>query len=107
MATQEEIDRLVLLVGNEMLTNEQFGQILDSAEGDLDLAAASVWEVRAGRYHGLVDISESGSSRSMGDMYKNAIEMAKYFRGKRADDIVDPGEPVPSLRSTTRRIVRE
>lgn len=105
MATQEEIDQLVLLVGNEMLTEQQFGDVLDVNEGDMDLAAAQVWEIRAGRYHGLVDISESGSSRSMGSMYKNALEMAKFYRGKRADDIPDPGEPI--LRSTTRRIVRE
>jgi hypothetical protein len=107
MATQEEIDQLVLLVGNEMLSEQQFGQIIDFVNGDMDLAAAQVWEVRAGRYHGLVNISESGSSRNMGDMYKNALEMAKFYRSKKVDGIVDPGQPEPVMASRTRRIVRE
>lgn len=106
MATQEEIDRLVLLVGTEILTPQQMGQILDANDGDLDLSAAEVWEIRAGRYHGLVDISESGSSRSMGDMYKNALELAKFYRNKKNDGITDPQEPGSGV-TRTRRIVRE
>lgn len=107
MATELEITRLKLLVGAELMTDEQLGQVWDTQGGDIDLAAATVWEIRAGKYHTMVNISESGSSRQMGDMHKNALAMAEWYRKKRADSIEDPGEPeVPVGRTTTRRIVR-
>lgn len=108
MATEEQIAMFKLIVGNELFTEDQLGQVLDEQEGDFDLAAAQVWEIRAGKYHTMVNMTESGSTRNMGDMHKNALSLATYYRKKREDSIVDPGEePEPVGRARTRRIVRE
>lgn len=41
--------------------------------------AADIWREKAASYAGLVSVSESGSSRQMSDLHKNAIAMAKAF----------------------------
>lgn len=82
MATSEQLNQLILMVGTEMLTEDQLRAVIDLNEGDMDASAAQVWEIRAGRYHGLVNISESGSSRSMGDLHKNALALAAMYRSK-------------------------
>lgn len=112
MANPSDLATFTLLVGPDGFTAEQLEQILDTHTSeagvvDTDMAAASVWEIRAGRYHALTNMSESGSSRNLGDLYKNAIAMATYFRKKREDDILDPGEPAPAkARTRTTAIVR-
>lgn len=105
MAEEAQIQELILLVGQEMLTPQQFSQVIDLNDGNMTRSAAQVWEIRAGRYHGLVNISESGSSRNMGDMYKNAIEMAKYYRQKAAEEEEGPGAEDDGV-TRTRAIVR-
>jgi hypothetical protein len=102
MANPDQIAILRTRVG-EGFSDIELGAILDRFKGDMDLATAEVWEIRAGQYSALVDMSESGSSRSMSQMYKNAIELARYFRKKHDDDIVDPGE---LGRTHTRKITR-
>lgn len=42
-------------------------------------AAAVIWREKAAATSGLVDVSESGSSRKLSDVSKNALEMAKGF----------------------------
>jgi hypothetical protein len=107
MAEQTDIDFLMMLVGTELIEEGQFGTILDAQDGNVTLAAAQVWEIRAGKYSTLVDISESGSSRSMGKMYENALKMAEYYRKKAGDEIADPDDPEPVVGVTrTRPIVR-
>lgn len=103
--TDEDLEVLTMLVGGTDFSEDELKAIL-SREKNVNLAAAYFWEVRAGRYHGLVDISESGSSRKMSDLYQNALAMAKYFRQKAVDDIQDPGEEDPRGRTRTGQIVR-
>lgn len=106
MATSEQIEALRLLLGGANdLSDTEMGQIIDYNLEDMDASAAYVWEIRAAKYHGLVNVSESGSSRSLGDMYKNAINMALYYRGKKTDGVDDPDDP-PAARTRTGRIVR-
>lgn len=108
MAEQGDIDALKLLVGSELLDDTALGKVLDLNENNYTLAAAQVWEIRAGKYSTLVDVTESGSSRALGKMHSNALEMAKFYRQKASDSIVDPDdEPVVVAPSRTRRIVRE
>lgn len=71
---------------------------------DLNLVAAEAWTIRAGRYHALVNTSESGSSRSMGDLYKNALAMAAMYRGL-YDKENAPAESA-SGRTRTGKVVR-
>jgi hypothetical protein len=106
MATQDQIEALKLLLGGGGdINDEQLAYIIDYNLEDMDASAAYAWEIRAAKYHGLVNVSESGSSRSLGDMYKNAIAMAMFYRGKKTDGVVDPDDP-PAGRTRTGRIVR-
>ncbi len=71
---------------------------------NLDRAAMLVWERKAARYADLVTTSESGSTRQLSDLHKNALAMARSYREK-----VSSGEPVvvpPERRPRTRRITR-
>jgi hypothetical protein len=103
MASDEERKTLTLIVGGANdFTEEQLNSIIDANSEDVDAQAAVVWEVRAGKYHGLVNVSESGSSRQLSDMHKNALAMASYYRNK---GVELPGT-VPTGRTRVGRIVR-
>lgn len=105
MADPQDVTTLILMVGPDLLTSQEFEQLIDLNDDNLNLAAAQVWEIRAGKYHGLVDISESGSSRKMSDMHKNALALAAMYRGK--ETTVEPEVPDSAGVTRTRRIVRE
>ena len=62
----------------EPYTDDVLSSIIDSA-GTVRKAAKSVWESKAGSVAHLVNISEAGSSRSMGDIHKNFLIMAGRF----------------------------
>ncbi len=70
----------------------------------LELAAAGIWEWKAAKYASLVNVSESGSSRNLGDAHKNALSMAGYFK-KKSQDAETPVDEGRYAR--TRAIVRE
>jgi hypothetical protein len=68
-------------------TDEKLGALIDGF-GTLNAAASSGWSTKAARYSELVNVSESGSSRSLGDLFSRAMQMAKYYRD--LDDVEDP-----------------
>lgn len=68
---------------------------------DTRAVAGAVWESKAAEYVGLVNVSESGSSRSMGEKFDHAVTMAKRF----AADSPLPAE-TPALRPRSTRMVR-
>lgn len=74
---------------------------LDRSQGEVNTAAAAVWGVKAGQLSTLVNVSESGSSRSLGDLHKNALAMQKQYASLASAAIVEV-----SNRPRTRRIVR-
>ena len=90
MASAEDIATLRRITnepGNDQYTDEALSAYLD-AEGSVDAAAAVIWEEKAARASNLVNVSESGSSRSLNQIYSNALEMAKFYSG-RANDTVE------------------
>lgn len=106
MATPEDV-ALVREYINEL--NEDNGwtdaRIATFVDGTTNTAyaAADIWAVKAGTFAGLVNVSESGSSRNLGDLLKQAKEMEAHYR-KRGDAIdapvaVDSG---PVIRRLTR-----
>jgi hypothetical protein len=104
MADDADIARVRLALGPNVLDDATLGQIIDaSSSDDYRIWIAESWDAAAARYHALVNISESGSSRSMGDMYKNALSMAAGYRKQVSDEAI---VVVTSGRSTTRRITR-
>jgi hypothetical protein len=102
MATQEEIDQARTLVPDTTLTDEQINAIIDGSDC-MNQAVGKIWGELAGRLSNLVNISEAGSSRSMGDLQKNALAMAKYYADMGCGDIAT--EDVVK-RTRTRAIVR-
>lgn len=105
MATEDQILELRTLV-NETAegcewTDEELGAAIDSTE-TMNGAASKVWYLKAGRFSTLVDVSESGSSRKLGDLYKNALAMGKYYgdADQQEEDVVVDVPIVRRIRRT-------
>jgi hypothetical protein len=81
MATAEEVDVLKRLgsSAHENYTEIELGALIDSLT--LNGAAAQLWRETASATTQLVDVSESGSSRKMSDVHRNALSMAGYYQG--------------------------
>lgn len=106
MATVEQIKTLRGMIDEQDSTTYDditLAAQIDQADGDVDLAAASIWEQKAARFSTLVDTSESGSSRSNSQVYKNARDMAAYYAGK----VQTVTEVAATARPTTRTAVRK
>lgn len=90
MATAEEIAAFRLLIdeANDALPYDDasLSLRLDDATST-EALAKQIWLEKAASYAALVNVSESGSSRSMSDLHKNALNMAKTFGD------VDPAGP--------------
>lgn len=82
MATDAEVYRLRMLIAEptDVLpwTDAALEKILDDA-GDEALAAHQIWTAKAAAAADLVNVSEGGSSRSLGDLHEQALAMAKHF----------------------------
>lgn len=105
-ANDQDVIYLKTLIGDTTLTDEQLKILMDQSlneDGSVNFnkSAATVWGSKAAEFASLVNVSESGSSRSLGDLYKNALAMQKSFEAKDAAAIV-----AVSRRSRTRAIVR-
>lgn len=82
MASAAEIARLRLLVAEPdatTYTDEDLSTRLDGVQGNQNQAAASIWREKAAQAAGLVDTSEGGSSRKLGDLHEQALGMSAYF----------------------------
>lgn len=106
MATVEDIELLREFVGEpgpeNGWTDERLSRFSDRAE-TLLFAAADVWAVKAGEYAGLVNVSESGSSRNLGDLLKQARAMEEYYRSRAiADSTPDAVADGPVIRRISR-----
>lgn len=90
MAAGDYIGRVRLLAdiqGDEMFTDTELLEFLNGATSttgvtSVNLAVADIWRAKAGKYASLADVTEAGSSRKLGDLYKHALEMAAAFQGK-------------------------
>lgn len=102
MATADEIAAFRLLIAEadeETYTDAQLSALLDASTSP-NAAAGQIWTQKAASFSTLVNVSESGSSRSLGDLQKNALAMAKVFGDTAAGD----QDTAPGLR--IRRITR-
>ena len=101
MATAADIDQLRAFV-NEPSDEDPYSDTSLTALIDamgVREAAAQVWRQKAAAVADLVNVSESGSSRSLGSLYTQYLAMAKEF-GDTSDTGSDIGRP------RTTRIVR-
>lgn len=103
MATADEIAALRLLIAEsinaEPYTDARLSVRIDAA-GDLNTVAAEVWQEKAAKYADLVDTSEGGSSRKMGDLHEQALNMVAHFRS------IVPSGLVPVGGTRIRRLTR-
>lgn len=96
MATPEQIAELRLLIAEPddapPYTDAFLGALIDANGGEQNKSAFTVWTQKAASAAELVDISEGGSSRKMGDVYEQALSMAKFF-GDQTPGGVTPEAP--------------
>jgi len=55
------------------------GAFIDAASS-LDAAIVEIWTEKAAKYASLVDVTESGSSRSLSNLQKQALSMAARYQ---------------------------
>lgn len=106
MASPDQIAQLRLLIaeptGVEPYTDSALNARIDTDGGDLYLTASKIWTEKAAAAATLVDTSEGGSSRKMGDVYEQALAMAKAMQAQ----IVTPLEPTSTRRTVVSRLRR-
>lgn len=85
MATAEEIAQLRLLVAEpdpvEPYTDVKLGARIDASDS-LERVAYDIWTEKAAATAMLVDVSEGGSSRKMGDLHEQALAMKAEFASR-------------------------
>lgn len=100
MASAEEIAALRLLIGQPddvaPYTDAELSDRIDET-GDLDLLAYNIWTEKAASYSDVVDMTESGSSRSLSQLQKNALSMAATFENRIQEPQPSPGTKVHRL----------
>lgn len=78
MSTEEDLRRLTDEPSdNSKYTSERLAAILAVHKGDINLAAAQVWNEKAAKYAQLVDMQEGDTKRNLSDLMGNALKMAK------------------------------
>ena len=106
MATAAEIAAFRLLIDEQddkdPYTDAALGARLDVATSPQALAGA-IWMEKAAAYAALVDVSESGSSRSLGQLQDKALAMAKVFQSA---DPTAPGTGVAVRGTRMSRLTR-
>jgi hypothetical protein len=72
-----------------------------AADGTYDLRAiaAAIWEMKAAKYVTLANTSESGSSRSLSQIFEHAQAMANYFKNS-----LTTGDPTAVFPRSTRMV---
>lgn len=80
MATDDELDALHraadIPASDTTYPDDLLADIIDST-GSVTAAAAQIWREKAAAYAKMVTMAESGSSRTLSDLHKNALTMAE------------------------------
>jgi hypothetical protein len=88
VATTEEVAELRRMIAEPSettYTDLALSALIDAS--NLYQAAVSIWSQKASAYAGLVDITESGSSRKLSDLQKNALAMASFYKAQIAAEV--------------------
>ena len=104
MATPEEVAALRLLIAEpneDTYTDSNLMERLDAA-ASADAVAYQIWTEKAASAAELVDVSEGGSSRKMGDVYEQALDMARVFGERVNAAALPPGAARVRIRKLAR-----
>ena len=98
MASEDQIAALRQMINEPDDTCEGYddatlGAVIDGTL-TLNAAAAQIWFLKAGQAATLVNVSESGSSRNLSDIMKNAQAMGKLYADLDAPEAADVSGPV-------------
>lgn len=96
MASAAAIASLRLLIAEPdqtRFTDQQLSDAIDAAAGNVNKAAYEVWVMKAASAADLVDMSEGGSSRKMGDLHEQALSMAAHFASEISGAVGDGPKP--------------
>lgn len=89
MASLDEIAQLRRMAGldadDETYTDQVVGTYIDNL-GSIQAAAGAIWGEKAAAAASLVDVTESGSSRSLSQLQRAALAMQQHFT---------PDDPTP------------
>ena len=107
MADQADIDIVKDLFPAEeaIWDDEKIGRYLDAGKTGPEILQA-FWEGKAASLHSMIDISESGSSRSLSRLYDNAIRLAEYWGNRVRSDKEDLEKDEDDRPTTFGRITR-
>ncbi len=106
MATAAEISRLRRMIdepGTDTYSDSDLSAFIDISD-NIELAASDLWMEKAASLARLVNVSESGSSRSLSDLHKNALLMSSNFSA--AGQTEAAAEEAPTSRTRINSIVR-
>jgi hypothetical protein len=79
MATQDDVDalhRMTNIPANDTTYPDSFLAAMIDQNNTIEAAAAAIWRFKAAQMAAMVDTTESGSSRKLSDLHKNALAMA-------------------------------
>lgn len=105
MATASDIAALRLLIDEpeqDTYTDENLNARLDVSGASGYSVAYDIWTEKAAGAAGLVDISEGGSSRKLGDIYEQALGMAEAMRQR----AISPTQPPSGAGVRVKRLTR-
>lgn len=112
MANQADLDKLnALLPPNPKVGEDEWGEerltlLLDNGNTVAQVMSL-YWHGQAAISATYVDMSESGSSRSLGSIHKNAMDLAKYWDDRvKAEKDEEQVEENPRPRIAFHRITR-
>ena len=78
-----------LAADDPVYTVDLLGEMIDA--GSMNRAALQIWIEKAAKYVKMATNSEAGSSRSLGELHDNALDMIKLYQGLVAEEDVDAG----------------
>lgn len=81
-------------------SEEKIGLYLD-AEQSVNKVMALFWEGKSSKLYQLIDVSESGSSRSLSKIYDNARTLAEHYRNRAKEEREEAKADVDDSRVTT------
>lgn len=77
-------------------TDDEITALLAAANDDIHGAASIGWRAKAAEFAKYIDIDESGSTRKLSQMYRQAVLQADYFARIAADGSVSAQEALRS-----------
>ena len=107
MADIEQIKQVQKLLGPDAepggWTEVEINAALDAGRS-ANYIAARWWAQRTADTAHLMDISESGTSRQLSAIHRNAKEMTATYRALAAEEEVTPDPPASTVRSGRRSV---